>query len=108
MVWGVVTGDYDNDGDADLYLNNFGPNVFYRNNGDGTFTDVTTETGTQCPAVGSGAAFLDIEGDGDLDLYVANYVDFDYDRNVVNRIGDIEYSAGPKSYQPVADVLFRI
>lgn len=104
---GVVTGDYDNDGDQDIYVNNFGPNVMYRNNGDGTFTDVTEQTGTQCDKVGSGAAFLDIEADGDLDLYVANYVDFSYNKNVVDRIGGIEFSSGPKSYPPTADVLFR-
>ena len=38
---GVAVGDYDNDGDPDIYVNNFGPNVLYRNNGDGTFADVT-------------------------------------------------------------------
>jgi len=38
---GVAVGDYDNDGDGDVYLNNHGPNVLYRNNGDGTFSDVT-------------------------------------------------------------------
>lgn len=104
---GVVTGDYDNDGDQDIYVNNFGPNVLYRNNGDGTFTDVTLEAGTQCDKVGGGAAFLDVEGDGDLDLYVANYVDFTYENNVVDKIGDVEFSSGPKSYDPVPDVLFR-
>ena len=46
---GVAVGDYDGDGDLDLYVTNFGPNVFYRNNGDGTFTDVTKETGTDDP-----------------------------------------------------------
>ncbi|RCS54052.1 CRTAC1 family protein [Bremerella cremea] len=104
---GVVTGDYDNDGDQDIYINNFGPNVFYRNNGDGTFTDVTAETGTQCNKVGAGVAMLDIEGDGDLDLYVGNYVDFTYENNIVDKIGDLEFSTGPKSYNPVPDVLFR-
>ncbi len=104
---GVVTGDYDNDGDQDIYVNNFGPNVLYRNNGDGTFTDVTDESGTQCKKVGAGVAMLDIEGDGDLDLYVANYVDFTYENNVVDLIGEIEFSSGPKSYHPVPDVLFR-
>ena len=66
---GVAVGDYDNDGDPDLYLNNFGPNVLYRNNGDGTFTDVTDEAGVENgDRVGAGTCFLDMDGDGDLDL----------------------------------------
>jgi hypothetical protein len=104
---GVVTGDFDGDGDQDLYVNNFGPNVFYRNNGDGTFSDATADTRTGCNRFGAGVAFLDIESDGDLDLYVANYVDFAYERNVVEKIGKQVYSAGPKAYQPQPDVLFR-
>jgi enediyne biosynthesis protein E4 len=104
---GVVSGDFDSDGDQDLYVNNFGPNVFYRNNGDGTFTDITASSGTGCNKCGAGAVFLDIEGDGDLDLYVGNYVDFAYERNVVERIGERVYSAGPKSYRPQPDLPFR-
>ena len=69
---GVTVGDYDNDGDPDIYLNNYGPNVLYSNNGDGTFTDVTEKAGVDNGShVGAGTCFLDIDKDGDLDLYVS-------------------------------------
>jgi hypothetical protein len=104
---GAVSGDFDSDGDQDLYVNNFGPNVFYQNNGDGTFTEITGAAGVGCDLCGAGAAFVDIDADGDLDLYVGNYVDFSYEKNITERIGERVYSAGPASYQPQADVLFR-
>ncbi len=104
---GVTAGDYDNDGDQDLYLNNFGPNVLYRNNGDGSFTDVTEAAGVGCDTFGAGASFLDIEGDGDLDLYVANYVDFSYEKNVSGMLSRYGFYSGPQDYSPVADQLFR-
>jgi len=105
---GVCAGDYDNDGDLDLYLNNYGPNVLYRNNGDGTFTDVTQEAGVDAGhEVGAGACFLDMDGDGDLDLYVSNYVDFTYEAHDVSLIWGHPTYVGPRFYPPVPDVLYR-
>lgn len=82
---GAAFADYDNDGDIDLYVvNNPGPldaeitgaspgNLLYRNNGDGTFTDVTAAAGVGDRGYGMGCVFGDYDNDGDLDLYVTNY-----------------------------------
>ncbi|MGE3310023.1 MAG: CRTAC1 family protein [Limisphaerales bacterium] len=105
---GVAVGDYDNDGDPDLYLNNFGPNVLYRNNGDGTFTEVTREAGvTNGNKVGAGAVFLDIDRDGDLDLFVGNYIDFTLERHQTRVINGHPAYVGPMIYGPVPSALFR-
>jgi len=76
---GCTAGDYDNDGDEDLYVTNFGPSVLYRNNGDGTFTDVTQQAGVKNGLYATSAAWADYDNDGRLDLFVANYVDFTMD-----------------------------
>ncbi len=73
---GAAVGDYDNDGDLDLFVTAFGPDTLYRNNGDGTFTDVTAAAGVSDPLWSTSAAFFDYDRDGDLDLFVANYLDF--------------------------------
>jgi hypothetical protein len=76
----VCVGDYDNDGYQDLYLSNYGENILYHNNGDGTFADVTRRAGvTRGKRVGAGACFLDYDNDGFLDLFTANYVKFSED-----------------------------
>lgn len=79
--WGqsVCVGDYDNDGQDDLFVSYYGRNALYRNRGDGTFEDVTDRAGVGANATkwGSGSAFVDIDKDGDLDLFVAGYIDFD-------------------------------
>ena len=74
---GVTAGDVDNDGWIDLLLTNFGPNQLLRNNGNGTFADVTIASGlTDDARFAVSAAFVDYDRDGWLDLYVANNVDY--------------------------------
>jgi len=73
---GVCAGDFDNDGDEDLYVTNFGVNRLYRNEG-GRFTDVATSAGVAVDSWSTGCAFGDYDGDGWLDLYVAGYVALD-------------------------------
>lgn len=69
---GAVFGDYDNDGDQDLYVTSTrGGNVLFRNDGD-EFRDVTQEAGVACIAHSQTATFFDYDGDGDLDLFVTN------------------------------------
>jgi len=72
---GVSVADYDDDGWPDILVTNFGPNVLYRNQGDGTFTNVAAEAGIEAPGWNTGASFLDADGDADLDLYVSAYIE---------------------------------
>lgn len=105
---GVTIGDVDNDGDPDVYVNNFGPNALYRNEGGGRFVDVTDAAGlSDGDHFGAGASFLDIEGDGDLDLYVARYVDFGFDRHGFVVSDGVRQYVGPTAYPFVPDALYR-
>ena len=106
---GVATGDYDNDGDVDLYVTNLGPNVMLRNDGEGRFTDVTKSAGVADPGFSTSCAFLDYDADGDLDLYVANNLQWtlDIERPCTNLAGQPDY-CGPESYaDPSPDTLYR-
>ncbi len=71
---GCAVGDYDGDGRPDLYVTQLGSNRLFRNNGNGTFADVTAKAGVAVNSMSTGAAFVDYDGDGHLDLVVVNYV----------------------------------
>ena len=105
---GAATGDYDNDGDTDLFVTTFGPDYLYRNNGNGTFADVTPEARTTDPLWSTSAAFLDYDRDGDLDLYVANYLDFTLAGNKLcyDTVGARDYCS-PRAYRSIPDRLYR-
>ena len=98
---GVAAADYDNDGDTDLYITNFGPNALYRNEG-GYFVDATQEAGVGDRRWSTSSAFLDYDLDGDLDLFATNYVDFDLNRNVLCKEGAFEPIADHRPTNPLA------
>lgn len=106
---GVASGDYDNDGDVDLYITNLGPNVLLRNDGAGHFTDVTVQAGVGDANWGSSAAFVDYDADGHLDLYVVNYVrwSIDVEHDCYAPAGALDYCS-PNSYEaPARDTLYH-
>ncbi|MHC4946643.1 MAG: CRTAC1 family protein [Planctomycetota bacterium] len=106
---GVSSGDYDADGDVDLYVTNVGPNVLLRNEGDGRFTDVSAATGTAHPGWGASSAFVDVDHDGDLDLYVCNYVNWspETELDCYNDAGALDYCQPTNYDAPARDVLYR-
>ncbi len=78
---GVAVGDYDNDGYPDIYVTNYGKNILYHNNGDGTFTDVTEKAGVAAGGWSVSAGFFDYDNDGRLDLFVTRYMKWDTKSN---------------------------
>jgi hypothetical protein len=106
---GVAAGDYDNDGDVDLFVTNVGRNTLLRNEGGGHFADVTLEAGMGAEGWNASAAWLDLDRDGDLDLYVSRYLlwSVQSDRECFTSGGIPDY-CGPRSYnQPQQDLLYR-
>ena len=105
---GVATGDFDGDGWTDLYVTRFGANQLLRNQGDGSFEDVTAVAGVGDSHWSVAASFFDYDGDGLLDLYVGNFLDFRVEAHTpcVSAAGWPDY-CGPLAYRGVSDRLFR-
>ncbi len=107
---GCSAADYDNDGDTDLFLTSYGPDVLSRNDGNGTFTDVTAKAfGGPLPERWStSSAFFDYDRDGNLDLFVAAYVEYsDADNKACHGPSGRRDYCGPQSYEPMPDRLYR-
>ena len=110
---GACAGDYDNDGNEDLYLTFWGQNRLFRNRGTGAFEDVTARAGLLTrPRWGAGCAFVDVDRDGRLDLFAANYIDFDLATAPVPESGLCRYkgipvACGPPGLTGGRNVLYR-
>jgi enediyne biosynthesis protein E4 len=103
---GVAVGDYDNDGYPDIYVTNYGRNVLYHNNGDGTFTDVTEKAGVAGGGWSASAGFFDYDNDGKLDLFVTRYLDWDLKKS--KYCGkDIRSYCQPGEFGAVTNILYH-
>jgi len=93
---GVAVGDYDNDGDEDVFLSALGPNKLFRNTG-GKFEDVTADAGVgSAPhAWSTSCGFFDADNDGDLDLFVCNYLQWTRETDISQ---DFQLIGGGRAY----------
>ena len=109
--FGVTAGDYDNDGDRDLFIGNAGPNALYRNNGDGTFTDVTAGSGLDDKPddlLSVDAAWFDFDQDSLLDLFVSQYTFWNARTDQPCLFPDgTPFYCSPKTVRSVSNTLYR-
>ena len=110
---GAAVGDYDNDGNDDLFVAGVHGNHLYHNNGNGTFTDVTAKAGLDKPDAeygplwSVGAAWLDANNDGLLDLFLVNYLAWDIRTETRCEAAPGRYDyCHPKFYKPTPNQLF--
>jgi hypothetical protein len=109
---GAAWGDYDGDGDLDLFVARYGTNLLFRNDG-GRFTDVSDDAGvSRWDGFWAGASWADYDRDGDLDLYVCGYVRYAHDpaaaaRSSLQFRSVVPFTLNPSSYPPEANLLLR-
>ncbi|HUX44706.1 MAG TPA: CRTAC1 family protein [Terracidiphilus sp.] len=110
---GVAVGDYDNDGHPDIFVAGVHGNTLYHNNGDGTFTDVTKKAGLDKwndpefgPLWAVTAAWVDVNNDGLLDLFVVNYMQWTYSDKPMCVIQDIPEYCHPRFYKGTPEQVF--
>jgi hypothetical protein len=114
-AYGVCVGDYNNDGFEDIFCTYLGQNKLYLNQGDGTFKDVTRQAGLLGPVsrFGTGCTFVDYNLDGHLDLFVSNYVQFDFktvpkpSQNPTCNFHGVPVNCGPRGLTPGYHSLYR-
>src|SRR5436190_1519795 len=106
---GVAAADFDNDGYTDLYVTGYGGNTLYRNNGNGTFSDVTARAGVAAGGWSASAGFFDYDNDGKLDLFVTRYLEWTFDEDRFcgqHKPGGRAY-CHPDNYHGIANVLYH-
>jgi len=105
---GVAVGDYDNDGNDDIYITCQGPNHLFRNLGGGKFADVTARTGVGDPGFSTSAVWFDYDNDGKLDLFVANYVDWSVEKDQLCSLdGKNKSYCTPQTYKGQSPTLYH-
>ena len=106
---GAAASDFDGDGWQDLYVTNYGRNVLFKNNGNGTFSDVTDKAGVAAPNWSTCATWFDYDNDAKLDLFVSSFVQYSGTGTIFcgdNRIGR-RYYCVPRVFKPRSSYLFH-
>ena len=106
---GCAVGDFDGDGDPDLYVTRVGPDILLRNDGGGRFSDITAESGLGDDKFSTSAIWFDLDGDRDLDLYVARYVSWERGRVKAckNPLSGTPDYCNPTAFPTITDLLYR-
>jgi len=104
---GVSIGDWDNDGFEDVLITGFQSIRLFRNNGDGTFEDVSSAVSFPNDAWSTSSAFLDADGDGDLEFYIVNYVNWTPENNPECQVNGHRDVCPPGSFSAISDLLYN-